>query len=65
MTCQCYTAVTRTYSNLKDKGLSEDHAFAASVRVFRFYHPEKRRVDALDTVSDWLDGLEAPRASVG
>lgn len=62
MSCQCYTAVTRTYRNLRDRGLPEDHAFSASVRVFRYYHPEQRQVEALDTVGDWLDSLDRPGA---
>ena len=59
MSCQCFAAVTTTYENLKARGLSEDRAFAASVRVYRFYHPEQSRLGAHDVVAGWLDTLES------
>ena len=59
MTCQCYTAVTRAYANLREKGVSEEHAYTASVRVYRHHHPDQSKAQAFDMVADWLDSLES------
>jgi hypothetical protein len=49
----------RTYRELRELGDTEGNAYAAAVRVFRHYHPETPRIDALQQVADWLDSHEA------
>ena len=59
MPCQCRTAVLRVYRELRESGDREDRVFDAAVRVYQHYHPERQRVDAYQTVSDWLDQYDA------
>ncbi len=58
MACQCQKAVTNTYVELRKANHDEARAFDAAVRVYRHYHPEQRRLDAFQTVADWLDQTE-------
>lgn len=55
MSCQCYTAATRAYAELRRLGQSEADAYNAAVRVFRHHHPETPRIEAYQQVADWLE----------
>ena len=59
MSCQCRTAVLRAYQELRGLGQREDRAYEAAVQVFRYYHPDRQRVEAYELVADWLDRSEA------
>lgn len=58
MSCQCRDAALRTYRELTESGQREDRAYDAAVQVFRFYHPERPRIEAYQVVADWLDCYE-------
>lgn len=58
MSCQCRDATLRTYQELRKLGQSEVRAYDAAVHVFRYFHPEEPRVEAYQTVADWLEGQE-------
>ena len=58
MSCQCRDAALRAYRELMDSGKREDHAYDAAVQVFRYFHPERPRVEAYQVVADWLDRKE-------
>ena len=59
MSCQCRAATLKAYRELAKSTQREDRAYDAAVRVFRHYHPESQRIDAYQTVADWLDQSEA------
>ncbi len=58
MSCQCKDAALRAYRELKGMGDSEGRAYDAAVRIFQHYHPESERIQAYETVGDWLDEHE-------
>ena len=59
MSPQCRVAVLRTYRELTDLSQSEVSAYEAAVRVFRYHHPERPRIQAYQFVADWLDQQES------
>ena len=65
MSLQCRVAAIRAYEEMKRSGGREDHAYEVAVDVFRYFHPEIRRLDAFQTVADWIDEQEngRPRGS--
>lgn len=50
--CKCYQAVMRTYQGFHD----EPHTVAlkAAIRVYRYHHPEDKKMDAHLTVERWI-----------
>lgn len=60
MSCQCQDAATRAYRELKARDYLDGDAFVAAVTIFHQYHPDRSRLEALETVADWLDQAEAP-----
>lgn len=58
MSCQCRDAVLSAYEKLTEAGQRHDRAYDAAVQVFRYYHPERPRVQAYQVVADWLDRCE-------
>ena len=55
MSCQCRDAVLRAYEKLTEAGQRDDRAYDAAVQVFRYYHPDRPKVQAYEVVADWLD----------
>ncbi len=59
MPCQCQAATLRAHRELRKAGEDEGRAYEVAVRIFRHYHPDSARLDAYQTVADWLDLDEA------
>ena len=59
MPCQCRTAVIRAYRELRERGQPETTSYSASVRIYRHYHPDADKLEAFETVAEWIDQLEA------
>jgi hypothetical protein len=60
VTCACTTgdgcrqAVTRTYRELRQRGVSDRYAFEAGLRLYGLRHPEVPPAAARDCVADWI-----------
>ena len=50
----CRRAVTRTYQELRERGLQDPMAFEAGLRVYCLRHPEVPAADARDRVAAWI-----------
>ena len=50
----CRRAVTRTYNELRERGLQDPVAFDAGLRVYCLRHPEVPAADARDRVAAWI-----------
>ena len=58
MSSQCRDAALTTYRELTEAGQRHDRAYDAAVQVFRYYHPERQKLEAYQIVADWLDRYE-------
>ncbi|MGF1611011.1 MAG: hypothetical protein ACFCUQ_16525 [Kiloniellales bacterium] len=52
----CRQAVTRTYRELRRRGLSDRRAFEAGLRLYGLRHPELPPAAARDQVAEWICG---------
>ena len=59
--CECWTAVTRAFRELKEKNESDTVAFTAATRIYRYHHPEVPSMKARFTVAEWLDESDMGR----
>ena len=50
----CQKAVLRAYSELRELGEADLHAFHAAVTVYRYHHPERPPREAVHSVSEWI-----------
>ena len=50
----CRLAVTRTYKELRGRGLQDRVAFDAGLRVYCLRHPDVPAADARDRVAGWI-----------
>lgn len=50
----CRQAVTRTYRELRERGVSDRFAFEAGLRLYGLRHPEVPRAAARDCVAGWI-----------
>ncbi len=57
--CECWTAVTRTYHEMKGRQQDDISAFESAMRVYKYYHPDVPDLDACFTVADWIEDTEA------
>lgn len=55
VSCECQQAVTRTYRELRARGLGDVSAFYAAARVFCWHHPDVSPREARFAVAEWLD----------
>lgn len=58
--CECWTAVTRVFRELKERCVSDKSAFDAAAKVYRYYHPDVSPLDARFTVAEWIDESDIP-----
>jgi hypothetical protein len=49
-------SVLRAYSELRERGVAEIPAFAASVTVYAHHHPDSNSETATGIVARWIDG---------
>lgn len=63
--CLCRIATTKAYDELRKLGENEGDAYDAAVRIYRHHHPEHPRIQAYETVADWLEHHEVERAANG
>jgi hypothetical protein len=52
--CDCRTAVSRTFAELRSRQMSKTAALESAAEVFRFHHPGLPAKDALKTVDEWI-----------
>lgn len=50
----CRRAVTRTYAELRERGIGDSKAFETGLRVYCLRHPEVPAADARDRVAAWI-----------
>lgn len=50
----CRRAVTRTYHELRGRGILDSRAFEAGLRVYCLRHPEVPAAEARDRVAAWI-----------
>jgi hypothetical protein len=53
-TDRCYQAVTKTYRELRARGVSDRISFDSAVAVYRQHHPEVPASRAPYVISDWI-----------